>query len=145
GADASGDSTVGCAVRTFKRSGAHSAPYGHLRFTNVRSLSRPPKRPAGPIRRPRCILHRRRTPRGAFKRNSMDTILVTGGAGFIGCNFVRLALAEGGARVVVLDKLTYAGSLENLADVLADPRLEFVEGDIADRATVRRLFAEKHP
>ena len=75
----------------------------------------------------------------------MDTILVTGGAGFIGCNFVRLALAEGGARVVVLDKLTYAGSLENLADVLADPHLEFVEGDIADRATVRRLLAEKRP
>src|SRR6476661_2874029 len=75
----------------------------------------------------------------------METILVTGGAGFIGCNFVRLALAETGARVVVLDKLTYAGSLESLADVLADPNLEFVEGDIADRATVRRLFAEKHP
>ncbi|MEO6196106.1 MAG: dTDP-glucose 4,6-dehydratase [Thermoanaerobaculia bacterium] len=75
----------------------------------------------------------------------METILVTGGAGFIGCNFVRLALAETGARIVVLDKLTYAGSLESLADVLADPNLEFVEGDIADRATVRRLFAEKHP
>jgi dTDP-glucose 4,6-dehydratase len=72
-------------------------------------------------------------------------ILVTGGAGFIGCNFVRLALAETGARIVVLDKLTYAGSLESLADVLADPNLEFVEGDIADRATARRLFAEKRP
>jgi dTDP-glucose 4,6-dehydratase len=75
----------------------------------------------------------------------METILVTGGAGFIGCNFVRLALAETSAHIVVLDKLTYAGSLESLADVLNDPNLEFVEGDIADRATVRRLFAEKRP
>src|SRR4029077_20011574 len=98
GADASGDSTVGCAVRTFKRSGAHSAPYGHLRFTNVRSLSRPPGRPAGPIRRPRCILHRRRTPRGAFKRNSMDTILVTGGAGVVGRYILCISLAGGGGR-----------------------------------------------
>ncbi|HEY4588891.1 MAG TPA: dTDP-glucose 4,6-dehydratase, partial [Thermoanaerobaculia bacterium] len=75
----------------------------------------------------------------------METILVTGGAGFIGCNFVRLVLAETDARVVVLDKLTYAGSLENLADVLDDPRLDFVEGDIADRRAVRRLFTEKRP
>jgi dTDP-glucose 4,6-dehydratase len=75
----------------------------------------------------------------------METILVTGGAGFIGCNFVRLALAETSAHIVVLDKLTYAGSLESLADVLNDPNLEFVEGDIADRATVRRLFTGKRP
>src|SRR4051794_2801472 len=75
----------------------------------------------------------------------MDTILVTGGAGFIGCNFVRLALAETDARLLVLDKLTYAGSLESLADVLDDPRCEFVQGDIADRAAVRRLFAGKRP
>ncbi len=75
----------------------------------------------------------------------MDTILVTGGAGFIGCNFVRLALAETGARVLVLDKLTYAGSLHSLAGVLEDPRFEFVQGDIADRATVRGLFAGKRP
>ena len=75
----------------------------------------------------------------------MDTILITGGAGFIGCNFVRLALAETEARILVLDKLTYAGSLENLAGALDDPRFEFVQGDIADRAVVRRLFAEKRP
>jgi dTDP-glucose 4,6-dehydratase len=76
------------------------------------------------------------------------TLIVTGGAGFIGCNFVRLVLSEDGGpwdRVVVLDKLTYAGSLENLADVLSDPRLVFAEGDIADRAEVRRLFAEHRP
>jgi dTDP-glucose 4,6-dehydratase len=75
----------------------------------------------------------------------MQTLLVTGGAGFIGCNFVRLALAETDARVVVLDKLTYAGSLENLADVWGDSRLELIAGDIADRELVRRLFAERRP
>ncbi|HKV13387.1 MAG TPA: GDP-mannose 4,6-dehydratase, partial [Thermoanaerobaculia bacterium] len=75
----------------------------------------------------------------------MDTLLITGGAGFIGCNFVRLALAETGARVLVLDKLTYAGSLENLADVLNDPRFTFLQGDIADRHEVRRIFAEHRP
>ncbi len=76
----------------------------------------------------------------------METIVVTGGAGFIGSNFVRLALAElPGTRVVVLDKLTYAGNPANLADVADDPGFGFVEGDIADRGTVRRLFAEHDP
>ena len=75
----------------------------------------------------------------------METLLVTGGAGFIGCNFVRLALAETRARIVVLDKLTYAGSLENLAGALGNPRLTFVQGDIADRTEVRRVFAEHRP
>ncbi|HEX2223376.1 MAG TPA: dTDP-glucose 4,6-dehydratase [Thermoanaerobaculia bacterium] len=75
----------------------------------------------------------------------METLLVTGGAGFIGCNFVRLVLRETDARVVVLDKLTYAGSLENLAGVLDDPRLRFVPGDIAERADVRALIAEERP
>ncbi|HJX28636.1 MAG TPA: dTDP-glucose 4,6-dehydratase [Thermoanaerobaculia bacterium] len=75
----------------------------------------------------------------------MDTILITGGAGFIGCNFVRLALAETGARLVIFDKLTYAGSLENLAGVLDHPRVAFVLGDIADRAAVRQAFAEHRP
>jgi dTDP-glucose 4,6-dehydratase len=75
----------------------------------------------------------------------MHTLLVTGGAGFIGCNFVRLVLAETDAAVVVLDKLTYAGSRENLAG-LADPaRLELIVGDIADRALVRRILAERRP
>jgi dTDP-glucose 4,6-dehydratase len=68
-------------------------------------------------------------------------LLVTGGAGFIGCNFVRLLLAETAARVVVLDKLTYAGHLESLAEVSGDPRFRFVEGDIADRELLARLFA----
>ena len=50
----------------------------------------------------------------------METWLITGGAGFIGCNFVRLVLLETNARVVILDKLTYAGSLDNLGEALAD-------------------------
>ncbi|HVG11005.1 MAG TPA: GDP-mannose 4,6-dehydratase, partial [Thermoanaerobaculia bacterium] len=75
----------------------------------------------------------------------METILITGGAGFIGSNFVRLVLAETAARVVVLDKLTYAGSLESLAGVLNDPRLTFLEGDIADRREVRAIFAGHRP
>jgi len=70
------------------------------------------------------------------------TVLVTGGAGFIGCNFVRLLLAETELRVVVLDKLTYAGHRESLADLESHPRYRFVHGDIADRELLRRTFAE---
>jgi dTDP-glucose 4,6-dehydratase len=69
------------------------------------------------------------------------TLLVTGGAGFIGSNFIRRVLGRHpGARIVNLDKLTYAGNLENLRDVEADPRYEFVHGDIRDRDLVTRLF-----
>jgi dTDP-glucose 4,6-dehydratase len=75
----------------------------------------------------------------------METILVTGGAGFIGSNFVRLVLAETEARVVVLDKLTYAGNLATLADVASHPRYAFVHGDIVDRALVDRLYREHQP
>ncbi|MBW8874090.1 MAG: dTDP-glucose 4,6-dehydratase [Acidobacteria bacterium] len=78
----------------------------------------------------------------------MDTLLVTGGAGFIGCNFLRLVLAETEARVVVLDKLTYAGSLkslEGLPDDPRNPRLRFLRGDIAERSTVQRVFLEHRP
>src|SRR5512134_3624213 len=75
----------------------------------------------------------------------MDTILVTGGAGFIGANFVRHALAHTDARVVVLDKLTYAGNLESLAEVAAHPRHAFVQADIADREAVRAVFRDHRP
>jgi dTDP-glucose 4,6-dehydratase len=72
--------------------------------------------------------------------------LVTGGAGFIGSNLVCWALANRPEiRVVVLDKLTYSGSLENLREVLNSDRLTFVEGDIGSRVTVRRIFAEHRP
>jgi dTDP-glucose 4,6-dehydratase len=75
----------------------------------------------------------------------MDTWVVTGGAGFIGCNFARLALERSEARVVVFDKLTYAGHLENLADVEGHARFRFVKGDIADRDAVASLFREERP
>ncbi|NBV84993.1 MAG: dTDP-glucose 4,6-dehydratase [Verrucomicrobia bacterium] len=69
-------------------------------------------------------------------------ILVTGGAGFIGSNFVLEWLAHGNEPVVVLDKLTYAGNPENLASIQNDPRFTFVRGDIADRALCSRLLAD---
>jgi len=70
-------------------------------------------------------------------------VLVTGGAGFIGSNFVRRLLATGAAdRVVNFDALTYAGNLENLIDVEKDPRYAFVRGDIADPAAVNAVFAK---
>ncbi len=72
-------------------------------------------------------------------------VLVTGGAGFIGSNFVRFLLAHSRARVVVVDKLTYAGSLRNLDDCLGDPRLHFVQADICDRRAVGAVFREHHP
>jgi dTDP-glucose 4,6-dehydratase len=72
-------------------------------------------------------------------------ILVTGGAGFIGSNFVLDWIAAAGETVVNLDKLTYAGNLANLASLSGDARHRFVRGDIADRALVERLFAEHRP
>lgn len=70
-------------------------------------------------------------------------VLVTGGAGFIGANFVEHALAAGDAmRITNLDALTYAGSRDNLRNVLDDPRHRFVEGDITDASLVNRLLAE---
>ena len=75
----------------------------------------------------------------------METLIVTGGAGFIGSNFVRLALAETEAKVVVFDALTYSGNLESLADVAGHPRYAFVKGDIADRGAVRALYRDVAP
>ena len=68
------------------------------------------------------------------------TLLVTGGAGFIGSNFVHYVAENTDDRVIVLDKLTYAGSRDNLTG-LPEGRVEFVEGDIADADTVGRLAA----
>lgn len=72
----------------------------------------------------------------------MLTLLVTGGAGFIGGNFVHHILETTDARVVNLDLLTYAGNLDTLADLKDNPRHVFVQGDIADSALVARLLAE---
>jgi dTDP-glucose 4,6-dehydratase len=73
----------------------------------------------------------------------MSNILVTGGAGFIGSNFVRMVLSEHpDCFVVNLDKLTYAGNLENLADLRDHERYRFVHGDICDGPLVERLIDE---
>ena len=74
----------------------------------------------------------------------MPTWLVTGGAGFIGGNFVLRAVASG-VKVVNLDALTYAGNLDTLASVQDNPLHVFLEGDIGDRALVARLLAEHRP
>jgi dTDP-glucose 4,6-dehydratase len=73
------------------------------------------------------------------------TVLVTGGAGFIGSNFVLDWLAQSDETVVNLDALTYAGNLANLAALQGDARHVFVHGDITDRALVDRLMAEHRP
>ncbi|AMV21987.1 dTDP-glucose 4,6-dehydratase [Planctomyces sp. SH-PL14] len=73
----------------------------------------------------------------------MQSILVTGGCGFIGANFVRWMLGtDSSLRITNLDKLTYAGNLENLKEIENDPRYRFVRGDIADPAAVDQLIAE---
>lgn len=76
--------------------------------------------------------------------HSPKTLLVTGGAGFIGSNFVLLAVASGHT-VINLDALTYAGNLENLASLEKNPRHLFVPGDINDAALVAKLLKEHQP
>ena len=74
------------------------------------------------------------------------TLLVTGGAGFIGSNFIFYWLKHHPEdRVVCLDKLTYAGNLATLAPVMDHPNFRFVRGDICDRTAVKRLFEEEQP
>jgi dTDP-glucose 4,6-dehydratase len=72
-------------------------------------------------------------------------LLVTGGAGFIGANFVLSTLKESGEPIVNLDKLTYAGNLRNLESLRDDPRHVFVQGDIGDRELVKELLAKYKP
>lgn len=75
----------------------------------------------------------------------MKTLMLTGGAGFIGSNFVNLTLAMDGFRVINLDSLTYAGNLESLSPVMDNPGHIFVRGSIRDRALVERLLSEYRP
>jgi dTDP-glucose 4,6-dehydratase len=75
----------------------------------------------------------------------METVLVTGGAGFIGGCFVRQCIAEQTCRVVNFDKLTYAGNLDSLLSVENDPRYAFVRGDVAQPDAVDRVLAEFDP
>lgn len=75
----------------------------------------------------------------------MKTILITGGAGFIGGNFVHHWLERQGGKVVVLDKMTYAGNAQTLASQIQSGQCELVVGDIQDRALVKKLLAEHRP
>lgn len=76
----------------------------------------------------------------------MKTIIVTGGAGFIGSNFIWYMFSlHGDIRIVNYDKLTYAGNLENLRGISEGARYRFVRGDIADRKTVFKVFEEERP
>ena len=72
----------------------------------------------------------------------MRNLLITGGAGFIGGNFVHLKMRAGRDRVITLDKLTYAGNPDTLAEFADEPRHAFIEGDIADGELVARLLEE---
>jgi dTDP-glucose 4,6-dehydratase len=78
---------------------------------------------------------------GRLRANAMN-LLVTGGCGFIGSNFIRQLLAGDARRVVNLDKLTYAGNPANLADIASDGRYSFVHGDIGDEDLVSRILAK---
>lgn len=69
-------------------------------------------------------------------------VLITGGAGFIGSNFVRYLLEQTEHRLINLDKLTYAGHPENLEEVRENPRHHFIQGDICDRALLRDIFEQ---
>lgn len=80
------------------------------------------------------------------KNNTMQNVwLVTGGAGFIGSNFVRMARAHQWASIINLDKLTYAGNLANLENLQQDKGHVFVHGDIGDRALVQRILHDHRP
>jgi dTDP-glucose 4,6-dehydratase len=72
----------------------------------------------------------------------MHTVLITGGAGFIGSNFIRHLLAHHEYGVINLDKLTYAGNIDNLIDVRDEPRYRFVQGDICDATLVGELMSQ---
>ena len=84
--------------------------------------------------------------RNLANRSFMENaILVTGGAGFIGSNFILHRMERNPAALVNLDKLTYAGNLRNLDTIAHEPRYEFVHGDIADRSLVRSLLDRRKP
>ncbi|MEO8564457.1 MAG: GDP-mannose 4,6-dehydratase, partial [bacterium] len=74
-----------------------------------------------------------------------DRIIVTGGAGFVGSALVRKLIAESDATVVTVDKLTYAGNLESLSPVVANPRHHFEQVDICDAAALGTLFTRYEP
>jgi dTDP-glucose 4,6-dehydratase len=72
-------------------------------------------------------------------------MIITGGAGFIGSNFVNILLNRSETRIVIVDKLTYAGNLANIEPVLKNPRVHFIEADISDRESMLSIFREQRP
>ncbi len=82
---------------------------------------------------------------GAYFLMDAMRVIVTGGAGFIGSALVRTLINDTDARITVVDKLTYAGTLESLNGVLDHPRLQFVQGDIRDRGLLSELFRVFRP
>jgi len=75
----------------------------------------------------------------------MHTVLVTGGAGFIGSNFIHMTLSLNNASIINLDKLTYAGNLDSLDDIESNPQYTFIQGDICDQALVSKILSEYRP
>lgn len=80
----------------------------------------------------------------SFQKEDVKTVLVTGGAGFIGANFVLKAIGDG-MRIINLDKLTYAGNLDTLSALVGNDQHVFVRGDIGDRQLVAQLLAHHRP
>ncbi len=87
----------------------------------------------------------RLTPPQPRRLGMHDRILVTGGAGFIGSNFILQQMQDGSASVVNFDKLTYAGNLHNLESIASDARYQFVQGDVTDRGAVRQALEKYRP
>jgi len=75
----------------------------------------------------------------------MKTYLVTGGAGFIGSNFVLMQRKQSHVRIINLDFLTYAGNPKNLESLENDPNYIFIRGNIGDRNLVKKILKEYHP
>jgi dTDP-glucose 4,6-dehydratase len=98
-----------------------------------------------PLQRLRCLPIRVDSCRFVVPKFMKNTILVTGGAGFIGSNFVLDWIESESATVINLDKLTYAGNPQNIASLDGNPRHTFVRGDIGDSALVDKILAEHEP
>ncbi len=80
---------------------------------------------------------------GGEKSREFKTLFVTGGAGFIGSNFIHYIIRKYPEyKIINLDKLTYAGNLENLKDIDNNPNYRFIRGDICDRIIVEEIFSQ---